>query len=124
MGMGGRVNSAAYAILRDGGVKAFWQGNGANVLKVMPESAVKFYVYDKVKVFASSLDLGSAFSERLFAGSVAGGVSQLVVYPLDVTKTQLAVSTVGTYRGIWHCIHSTLVSEKVWGLYKGVGPAL
>ncbi|OLP98840.1 putative calcium-binding mitochondrial carrier [Symbiodinium microadriaticum] len=35
-------------LARDGGPGAFWQGNGANVLKVMPESAVKFLVYDKV----------------------------------------------------------------------------
>merc|ERR1712232_268334 len=90
----------------------------------MGESAVKFYVYDMVKATTSSYDLKFAVSERLIAGSIAGGVSQFVVYPLDVTKTRLAVSPAGTYRGIWHCIHSTFVNESVRGLYKGLGPAL
>ena len=42
---GGRnapIVEIARGIIRDGGLRAFWQGNGANVLKVMPESAVKF----------------------------------------------------------------------------------
>eukprot|EP00913_Durusdinium_trenchii_P013222 g12411.t1 len=103
---------AARAILRDGGLRAFWQGNGANVLKVMPESAVKFLVYDKVK------------DRRLLAGSVAGCVSQLVVYPLDVIKTRLAAAPAGAYNGIFDCIQVTVWKEGIQALYKGLWPAL
>lgn len=119
----GRLRNAARAILSDGGVRAFWQGNGANVLKVMPESAIKFYVYDQIKVAKLTGDL-LPVSERLFAGCIAGAVSQLVVYPLDVTKTRLALASVGTYLGIWHCMRQTFVEEGPRALYKGVGPAL
>mmetsp|Transcript_91658 Transcript_91658/g.163129 ORF Transcript_91658/g.163129 Transcript_91658/m.163129 type:complete len:443 (-) Transcript_91658:147-1475(-) len=121
---GGRVIGATRAILTDGGIRAFWQGNGANVIKVMPESAVKFLVYDKVKAFMSNSGFQLPVSERLLAGSVAGCVSQLAVYPLDVIKTRMAVSPVATYTGIYHCIQSTVVHEGPWALYKGIGPAL
>ena len=49
---------------RDGGPGAFWQGNGANVLKVMPESAVKFLVYDKAKGFRRVRGLVLEFSAK------------------------------------------------------------
>lgn len=36
-------------IWRDGGILRFFRGNGLNVLKVAPESAIKFYTYERLK---------------------------------------------------------------------------
>ncbi|CAE7334909.1 Slc25a23 [Symbiodinium natans] len=119
-----KLRAAARAILRDGGPGAFWQGNGANVLKVMPESAVKFLVYDKVKSAVAHTETLLPVSERLVAGSVAGCISQAVVYPLDVTKTRLAAAPAGTYSGILDCIQRTVALEGFRALYKGIGSAL
>jgi solute carrier family 25 phosphate transporter 23/24/25/41 len=97
----------------------------------MPESAVKFLVYERLKTLvlsdgqytdadAEALTIG----QRLLCGSVAGGVSQLAVYPLDFTKTRLAASTRGTYSGIIDCISRTVRNEGVLAMYRGVVPAL
>ena len=35
--------------MREGGVKGLWRGNGLNVIKIAPESALKFGAYDEAK---------------------------------------------------------------------------
>ena len=36
-------------LISQGGVRGLWRGNGMNILKIAPESAVKFAAYDFFK---------------------------------------------------------------------------
>lgn len=38
--------------------------------------------------------------ERFMAGSIAGGISQTVIYPMEVLKTRLTLRKTGQYSGI------------------------
>lgn len=72
-------------MLKEGGVLSLWRGNGINVLKIGPETALKFMAYEQVKRAIKGTDTRElGINERFIAGSMAGGISQSAIYPLEV----------------------------------------
>lgn len=75
---------------RAGGLRSLFAGNGLNVLKVMPESAIKFGAYEASKKFFARLDGSDPKhlhpTAQFLAGGIGGAVAQCVVYPLDTLK--------------------------------------
>ncbi|KAI5294794.1 hypothetical protein KEM52_003172 [Ascosphaera acerosa] len=109
--------AAVRELLRAGGWKSLFAGNGLNVVKVMPESAIKFGAYEATKRALArveghddpkKLQAGSQF----LAGGVGGMVAQSSIYPLDTLKFRMQCETVegglhgnrlifATFRNMW-----------------------
>lgn len=112
-------------LLKDGGWPSLWRGNGINVLKIAPETAIKFMVYEKAKrKIKGNSDVELTWPQRFIAGAFAGAFSQTVIYPMEVLKTRLVLGQTGDHRGIWHCAQKILILEGVKGFYRGYLPNL
>lgn len=82
---------AATTLYRQGGLRAFYVGNGLNVMKVFPESAMKFGSFEAAKRLLCTFEGVKDTSDlsRLstyLAGGMGGVVSQFSVYPVDTLK--------------------------------------
>ncbi|CAN6464499.1 unnamed protein product [Victoria cruziana] len=125
-----RIIPAIKDIWKEGRLLGFFRGNGINVLKVAPESAIRFYTYEMLKNFIvnakgeNKADIGTG--GRLFAGGIAGAIAQTAIYPMDLVKTRL--QTYACESGMVPKLRS--LSKDIWvqegprAFYRGLFPSL
>ncbi|SCV73638.1 BQ2448_6068 [Microbotryum intermedium] len=121
----GSIPAAVRAIWRQGGgPAAFWTGNGLNVIKIFPESAIKFLSYESAKrVFAQYWDRVPdqtmiSNSSRFVSGGIGGVLSQFVIYPIETLKTRVMSSTGGEHKG------NALIFETAKNIWRKGGVKL
>lgn len=122
----GNVLSGFQSMLKEGGLRSLWRGNGINVLKIAPETAIKFTAYEKIKsvMRGSNETRNLKVHERFVAGSLAGAIAQTAIYPMEVLKTRLTLRKTGQFSGIADCAKRILQREGVAAFYKGYVPNL
>ncbi|XP_040892721.1 calcium-binding mitochondrial carrier protein SCaMC-3-like isoform X2 [Toxotes jaculatrix] len=122
----GNVLSSFQHMVKEGGLQSLWRGNGINVLKIAPETAIKFTAYEKIKnvMRGSNETRNLRVHERFVAGSLAGAMAQTAIYPMEVLKTRLTLRKTGQYSGISDCAKQILQREGVTAFYKGYIPNL
>ncbi|XP_031565492.1 mitochondrial substrate carrier family protein V-like [Actinia tenebrosa] len=114
------------------GLIGYFKGNGTNIVRIVPYTAVQFAAYEEFKkLFKIPTDIREQHPvKRLAAGASAGIVSATVTYPLDLIRTRLACQGEGAerkYRNIRHAF-VTIIREEGGlfsnCLFKGLGPTL
>ncbi|XP_015244747.1 calcium-binding mitochondrial carrier protein SCaMC-2-B isoform X2 [Cyprinodon tularosa] len=117
-----RIAGGFLQMVREGGVRSLWRGNGINVIKIAPESAIKFMAYEQIKRLIGSNQETLGMTERFVSGSLAGAIAQSSIYPMEVLKTRLALRKTGQYSGIVDCGKHMLQREGMIAFYKGYVP--
>ncbi|KAL0721180.1 hypothetical protein Bca4012_035779 [Brassica carinata] len=115
-------------IWREDKLLGFFRGNGLNVAKVAPESAIKFAAYEMLKPIigggADGEEIGT--KGRLVAGGLAGAVAQTAIYPMELVKTRLqtCVSELGKTPNLWRLTKEIWIQEGPRAFYRGLYPSL
>eukprot|EP01132_Coremiostelium_polycephalum_P002091 gene2091-2578_t len=105
------------------GFLGFFKGNGTNVIRIAPYSAIQFLSYEKYKKFCLARSGASHLttSQNLFVGGAAGVTSLLFTYPLDLIRSRLTVQVhEQKYNGIYDAYKKIVKEEGYRGLYKGL----
>ncbi|XP_078091128.1 mitochondrial adenyl nucleotide antiporter SLC25A24-like [Mustelus asterias] len=109
-------------MVREGGYLSLWRGNGVNVLKITPETGIKFMAYEQYKRLLPSSHATLAVHERFVAGSLAGVTSQTLIYPMEILKTRMGLGRTGQYTGIFDCAQKMYRKEGPRAFFKGYIP--
>ncbi len=121
------LSSELYTIVHNEGFSALWRGHTASLARVIPYSAIQLTSYDIVKGFLlnpGERDLPPAL--RIAAGGLAGGISVICTYPLDLVRARMAVQRDAfAVRGaLRKNIKEVYRMDGIGGLYKGLFPTM
>lgn len=108
----------------EGTVRAFFKGNGTNVIKIAPETAIKLTFNDRIKELIVHDRERITPMQRLVCGALAGAVAQFAIYPLELIRTRLAVCPADTYAGLSAAAASIWRTEGPLAFYRGLLPSL
>jgi solute carrier family 25 phosphate transporter 23/24/25/41 len=118
------IASGLRRMAAEGTVKAFFKGNGANVLKIAPETAIKLTMNDIYKRLIAHDPEEITPGQRMMAGALAGATAQSVIYPLEMVKTRLAVCPSNQYKGIFDTMSKVYRQEGWKAFYRGMLPSM
>lgn len=114
-------------ILSKQGILSFWRGNLPNVIRYFPLQAFMLSFKEQFKgIFVpQSKDASnvSIITGHVMAGGTAGCAAITLIYPLDLTRTRLAVDMGGSSRefgGISDCLRKTYQSGGIRSWYQGL----
>lgn len=104
----------------------YFKGNGTNIIRIFPYSAVQFASYERFKKLLTEDGKPFTPSKRFIAGAFAGIASVVSTYPLDLIRTRLSVPsyTQLQYTGITNAFVVIVKNEGIFALYKGIVPTI
>eukprot|EP01025_Chloroclados_australasicus_P049956 TRINITY_DN5708_c5_g1_i1.p1 TRINITY_DN5708_c5_g1~~TRINITY_DN5708_c5_g1_i1.p1 ORF type:complete len:342 (-),score=41.83 TRINITY_DN5708_c5_g1_i1:337-1362(-) len=120
----------AIRVYSEEGALSFWRGNMANVYRTFSHQAFNFAFYARLKAPFPKIDAHENFWQALGVnvarGSVAGGLSQFVLYPIDFVRTRLGIDIARgqdrrEFTGIVDVVRKVVGRGGIVALYAGFG---
>lgn len=120
-------------IWKEEGPLAFWRGNAANLIRYFPTQALNFSIKDILQEKFGKTDKNEHpykfVMKNLISGGLAGSMTAVVVYPLDMARTRLGVDVAKLhgkrqFNGIGDCLKFIYKTDGVRGLYRGAEMAV
>jgi len=109
-------NSTIRDVLKKEGVRNLWKGNGTNCLRVFPQTAINYGIFEfcKQNVFN---DIENDKIKNLMSGGVGGGISIMCTYPLETIRSRLSLQTKNSHYNGFLDAYRTIPTRD---LFKGL----
>jgi solute carrier family 25 (adenine nucleotide translocator) protein 4/5/6/31 len=118
---------------REQGFLSFWRGNLVNIVRSCSQESLGIAFKEFLKIWCLNgvhEDNYSRFvAGNLLAGGLSGAATFCFIYPLDFSRTRLAVdmgkdSATREFRGLFDCLYKIGKHDGMMGLYRGFLPSL
>ncbi|KAL0801256.1 hypothetical protein Bca101_056432 [Brassica carinata] len=115
-------------IIKKEGVRGMYRGLSPTIIALLPNWAVYFSVYGKLKDLLQSSDGKLSIGANMVAAAGAGASTSIATNPLWVVKTRLMTQgmrpDVVPYKSLLSAFSRIFREEGVRGMYSGVLPSL
>ncbi len=92
-------NSTIINVMKVEGLKGLWKGNGTNCIRVFPQYAISYSIYQRTNKFLKNNDNHNF--KNFISGVTAGVISLSIIFPLETARTHLSLqSNKNSYNGI------------------------
>ena len=109
-------------IQRTNGWKGFFNGNGTNMYRVIPNTALNFLIFDKLNIKTKQVIKNKDIA-NLVTGSISGASSISLVYPLETIRTYTTMDKV-RYPNVIKTARDIVSRNGVRGLYNGLSMSI
>lgn len=112
--------------IKNEGFKSLFNGNLSNCLRIFPQSAIQYTVFDSTKNYLNNYyKIQNSNIINFSSGSLGGIVSTFTIYPLETIRSKLSAQNNNSdYNGITHCFKKTYKNKGLLGFYKGLNICL
>lgn len=113
---------AITTVVRQQGLPSLWQGNVANLARIVPTYALRFALHDTFRGLVGDTSAGRlSLGAELLAGALSGATVCFATHPLDLMRTTLAVrGPIGRNGGILGTWRHLVQTHGVLGPYRGL----
>jgi solute carrier family 25 (adenine nucleotide translocator) protein 4/5/6/31 len=110
------------------GATSLWRGNVANCIRYVPTAAFNLMFKDTIKALFPKVDkkdFAKFAATQVASGSLAGGLTNTLVYPLIYVRTVLGadIGKVKQFNGMGDALVKTVKNQGFFSLYNGIGPS-
>lgn len=108
------------------GFTALWRGNSATMIRILPYAALQYCSHEQFKILLK-VDTNerkkNGKAKSFLAGSLAGLVSSICTYPLDLARARMAVSQSDKVR-LTEIFKTLVIKDGYAALYRGCLPSI
>jgi solute carrier family 25 protein 42 len=108
------------------GFTALWRGNSATMIRILPYAALQYCSHEQFKIILK-VDTNerkkNGKAKSFLAGSLAGLVSSICTYPLDLARARMAVSQSDKVR-LTEIFKTLVIKDGYFALYRGCLPSI
>jgi len=122
--------AAIKANLKSGGLKSFYTGFTATILRDIPWNTLSFFFFNLFKnAYEAMTKYAPGQRDTMVIGAVGGALAAVIMTPVDVVKTRLMLQKPGAdgklpYLGIAHALLKISKEEGPGALMKGLSPRM
>eukprot|EP00434_Breviolum_minutum_P035886 symbB.v1.2.031784.t1/scaffold3718.1/size51486/5 len=95
------------------GIFGLWRGNLAVILQVIPYAGLQFMTFDQYQQLLEPHCSSHPYLMRFVSGAAAGATATTLTYPLDLLRTQMAISMTSLWDRMPHSSYTAAAEDIV-----------